>query len=51
MDGKEEQLMVRKRRQVLDSFQDAKIGSEEEDLEKLKAEIKSVIGRASFEIN
>ena len=51
VDGKEEQLMVRKGRQVLDYFQDAKIGSEEEDLEKLKAEIKSVIGRASFEIN
>ena len=51
MDGKEEQLMVRKGRQVLDYFQDAKIGREEEDLEKLKSEIKSVIGRASFEIN
>ena len=51
VDGKEEQLMVRKGRQVLDYFQVVKIGSEVEDLEKLRAEIKSLIRRTSFEIN
>ena len=51
MDGEEEQLVVRKGRQVLDYFQANKIGNEDEDLVELKAEIESVIGRASFEMD